>query len=526
MPFILPSATAPPRAGRATRPPAPPQVAGVVTHSHLARGWRPPCPSPAAAGGDAGEPAPLPPPPPQPTTPPPPPPRLLSSSDGEGEPTVPSPDAAWLLGFLPFSRLSTDAANYLAEVAEVEAIPAGGAIVAPGDPPGLAVIRAGTATVTSPNAARPYTVGPGAAFGLRSILAGQPLYLGATAGRGGGGGGSGGGGGPVVVVDPTAAGAGASPALASLEDARRGAAPPLPRTGAALVPDASGEVTLEVSPSVASPFEEGGSGDAPAAAATTTTPAAALPSADQAPTLVWRFQATIMDALAARFPGAERELLAGAAERAEAEAAAAASARAELEADRARAAALAPYLVTSPKRGIIGTSKYADRLRRAVVTASRSPTRGPVLVFGEPGLNKDNVAALIHFGSPDFAKPLIALDCDRLDSEGAVLFGRGNRRGLLAWLGEGTLLLNNVHLAPAGLRGALRALIATGAYTPAPSPRRAAGAGGLAPAPVLASPARIMITAEKRVADFEALMTVIKVRRRERKGGRKKGVGE
>jgi len=406
--------------------------------------------------------------------------------------TTPTPDAAWLLTFLPFSRLSTDAANYVVSVAEPASIPAGEVIVSPGDQPGLTVIRAGNATVTSPNAARPYTVGPGAAFGIRSILSGQPLYLGATAGRGG------------------SAAAAASLALASLEDAAAAGdgRPPV----AALLADTTGEATLEVSGAVTSPFEAGGPG-APAAAAGPADPAPATPPPPPPPppTLVWRFPASILDQLASRFPGAERELLAGAAERAEAEAAAAASARAELEDDRARGAALQPYLVTAPKRGVIGASKYADRLRRAVVGASRSPTRAPVLVFGEPGLNKDNIAALIHFGSPDFARPLIAVDCDRLDSEGAVLFGRGNRRGLLAWLGDGTLLLNNVHLTPPGLRDALRALVTTGAYTPAPSPRRAAGAGGLAPAPILASPARIMITAEKRVADFEALMTVIKV---------------
>ena len=28
------------------------------------------------------------------------------------------------------------------------------------------------------------------------------------------------------------------------------------------------------------------------------------------------------------------------------------------------------------------------------------PSRQPVMVFGEPGLEKDNIAALIHFGSP------------------------------------------------------------------------------------------------------------------------------
>jgi hypothetical protein len=36
-----------------------------------------------------------------------------------------------------------------------------------------------------------------------------------------------------------------------------------------------------------------------------------------------------------------------------------------------------------------------------IVSAARDPERKPVLVFGEPGLNKDNVATLLHFGGPD-----------------------------------------------------------------------------------------------------------------------------
>lgn len=33
--------------------------------------------------------------------------------------------------------------------------------------------------------------------------------------------------------------------------------------------------------------------------------------------------------------------------------------------------------------------------------------RKPVLVFGEPGLEKSNIAALVHFGSPAHAAPLV-----------------------------------------------------------------------------------------------------------------------
>lgn len=37
-----------------------------------------------------------------------------------------------------------------------------------------------------------------------------------------------------------------------------------------------------------------------------------------------------------------------------------------LQSEERRSRALQPYLVTTPKRGIIGNSKYADRLRRQV----------------------------------------------------------------------------------------------------------------------------------------------------------------
>lgn len=36
--------------------------------------------------------------------------------------------------------------------------------------------------------------------------------------------------------------------------------------------------------------------------------------------------------------------------------------------------------------------------------------RAPVLIFGEPGLEKDNIAALIHFGGPDHDKPMVQVN--------------------------------------------------------------------------------------------------------------------
>ncbi len=41
----------------------------------------------------------------------------------------------------------------------------------------------------------------------------------------------------------------------------------------------------------------------------------------------------------------------------------------------------------------------------------------------------------------------VRVECDRLDADASDVFGRGRRRGLLYWLGDGTLLLNNLNEA-------------------------------------------------------------------------------
>ena len=60
---------------------------------------------------------------------------------------------------------------------------------------------------------------------------------------------------------------------------------------------------------------------------------------------------------------------------------------------------LAPYLQSRIRRGVVGSSRYAQNLRRAIREAADDPRLAPVLISGEPGLEKDNIAALIHFGS-------------------------------------------------------------------------------------------------------------------------------
>ncbi|NJN49843.1 MAG: sigma 54-interacting transcriptional regulator, partial [Alkalinema sp. RL_2_19] len=85
---------------------------------------------------------------------------------------------------------------------------------------------------------------------------------------------------------------------------------------------------------------------------------------------------------------------------------------ATLEYEREQQLALRPYLINKVRRGIVGTSRYAVRLRQEIKQATAD--RDPVLIFGEPGLEKDNVAGLIHFGSPWRKRPLIKVDCNLL----------------------------------------------------------------------------------------------------------------
>jgi transcriptional regulator with AAA-type ATPase domain/NAD-dependent dihydropyrimidine dehydrogenase PreA subunit len=150
---------------------------------------------------------------------------------------------------------------------------------------------------------------------------------------------------------------------------------------------------------------------------------------------------------------------------------------AQLIYERERQAVLRPYLVPKVKRGIVGTSRYAVRHRQEIRKASGD--RASVLIFGEPGLEKDNTAALIHFGSSDRHQPLIKVNCDTLQATGADLFGRVGKPGLLEWLGTGSLMLNNLQDLPLELQQKLVTLLETGEYTPIaregetpPTPRR------------------------------------------------------
>lgn len=121
---------------------------------------------------------------------------------------------------------------------------------------------------------------------------------------------------------------------------------------------------------------------------------------------------------------------------------------------------LAPYLQNRIRRGVVGSSRYAQSLRRAIREAAEDPQGRPVLISGEPGLEKDNLAALIHFSSPARRHLMVRLNCALLRPDGAELFsGDPHQPPLLQCLGEGALLLDQIDRADPALRPLLEELV-------------------------------------------------------------------
>jgi transcriptional regulator with AAA-type ATPase domain/NAD-dependent dihydropyrimidine dehydrogenase PreA subunit len=180
----------------------------------------------------------------------------------------------------------------------------------------------------------------------------------------------------------------------------------------------------------------------------------------------------------------------------------------QLTYEQERQEILRPYLVTKARRGVIGRSRYAVRLRQQIRDAFKDCADGcgSVLIFGEPGVEKDNIAALIHFGSIYRRQPIIKVDCARLQISGAELFGRaGGRPGLLEALDRGTLVLNNVEELPKGLVGAIALLLTQHIYRPVTRE-------GEEPAPERTSAARFILISERPIAALDAaVQTQIKV---------------
>ena len=150
---------------------------------------------------------------------------------------------------------------------------------------------------------------------------------------------------------------------------------------------------------------------------------------------------------------------------------------------------LAPHLVGRVRRGVVGSSRYARNLRDAVRQASEDPQRRPVLISGEPGLEKDNLAALIHFGSADRQQLMLRFDGGLLRADGSELFG-GHDHGplLLELLGRGALLIDQLDQAPAPLQNTLLELASSQTFA-----------------------GRLFFTAEQALPAFDRCCTLIRV---------------
>ena len=123
---------------------------------------------------------------------------------------------------------------------------------------------------------------------------------------------------------------------------------------------------------------------------------------------------------------------------------------------------LAPYIVGRVRRGVLGSSRYAIKLREEIKSAAADSSRKPVLISGEPGLEKDNIAALIHFGSNDRKELMVRLDGALLRPDGSDLFGSSTdpaKPCLLDQLDQGSLLIDQLDRVPEQLKSRLLAFV-------------------------------------------------------------------
>ena len=176
----------------------------------------------------------------------------------------------------------------------------------------------------------------------------------------------------------------------------------------------------------------------------------------------------------------------------------------QLEFEQERQTIVRPYVVSKAKRGVIGKSRYARRLRNQIKEAAKN--RETAILFGEPGLEKDNLAALIHFGSDARRELIIKVDCAKIQVSGADLFGRAKGQfGLLEAVGKGTVILNNIHQLPPELIPAIANLIKTNSYRPVAKE-------GDALAPQKTSEARLILISEQKVPAIDSVVdNIIKV---------------
>jgi two-component system, NtrC family, response regulator AtoC len=130
--------------------------------------------------------------------------------------------------------------------------------------------------------------------------------------------------------------------------------------------------------------------------------------------------------------------------------------------------------VSLPVRKIIEDNILAGktpRIRDIVKNIGRiSMTRMHVIIQGESGTGKNQLANLIHYSGITRDDPMVVLHCDAIDPEGIEeeLFGfhtsaydkkRRSKTGLLSAAGEGTLLINEFQLLPLRIQQILSRVI-------------------------------------------------------------------
>ena len=142
---------------------------------------------------------------------------------------------------------------------------------------------------------------------------------------------------------------------------------------------------------------------------------------------------------------------------------------------------LSPYATGRPHRGVVGASRYAQRLRQDLINAAEDPNNRTLMIRGEPGLGKNNLAALVHFGSNQRRKLLVRVDATDLKTKADVL---------LDAIGENTLLVSRVDQLDPELQQRLAAM-ANGEHP---------GFSG-----------RVIFTSESCVPSLDAISQVIRV---------------
>lgn len=114
--------------------------------------------------------------------------------------------------------------------------------------------------------------------------------------------------------------------------------------------------------------------------------------------------------------------------------------------------------------GLVGISEATRRLRLEIQQAAEHDR--PVVIVGEPGSGKSEVARAVHLTRSGPGLPLLTIRCGLLTA-GAIeheLYGDAEQEGRLATANGGTLVLEDIDLLPAHLQQELASIIYNNAF--------------------------------------------------------------